>query len=81
VRLDVYPDGGMARVRLHGRLAPAAREALALRWLNLLPEAHARQVMAAEGGLAEAEAARLAGARPLATLALLPQPLAARLAG
>jgi allantoicase len=81
VRLDAYPDGGMARVRLHGRLAPAAREALALRWLNLLPEAHARQVMAAEGGLAEAEAARLAGARPLATLALLPQPLAGRLAG
>jgi allantoicase len=81
VRLDVYPDGGMARVRLHGRLAPAAREALALRWLNLLPEAHARQIMAAEGGLAEAEAARLAGARPLATLALLPPPLAARLAG
>jgi allantoicase len=81
VRLDVYPDGGMARVRLHGRLAPAAREALALRWLNLLPEAHAREVMAAEGGLPEGEAARLAGARPLATLALLPQPLAARLAG
>jgi len=68
VRLDVFPDGGMARVRLHGELAPAARAELALRFLNLLPEAHARQVLATEGGLEEAEAARLAGARPLAEL-------------
>ena len=73
VRLDVFPDGGMARLRLHGQLAPAARAELARRFLNLLPEAHARQVLAAEGGLEEAEAARLAGARPLAEL---PQALA-----
>ena len=65
VRLDVYPDGGMARVRLHGELAPAARAALALRFLNLLPEAHAREVLAADGGLDPAEAARLAASRPL----------------
>jgi allantoicase len=65
VRLDVFPDGGMARVRLHGELAPAARAELALRFLNLLPEGHARQVLVADGGLEEAEAARLAAARPL----------------
>ena len=65
VRLDVFPDGGMARVRLHGELAPAARTELALRFLNLLPEAHARRVLVADGGLEEAEAARLAGSRPL----------------
>jgi allantoicase len=64
----VFPDGGMARMRLHGELAPAARAELALRFLNLLPEVHARQVLATEGGLEEAEAARLAGARPLAEL-------------
>ena len=81
VRLDVYPDGGMARVRLVGQLAPAARDELALRWLNLLPEAHARQVLADEGGLEAAEAGRLAGARPLDSLALLPQPLATLLGG
>jgi allantoicase len=81
VRLDVYPDGGMARVRLVGRLAPAARDELALRWLNLLPEGHARQVLAGEGGLEDAEAARLAGARPLGGMALLPQPLATVLGG
>jgi allantoicase len=81
VRLDVFPDGGMARVRLVGQLAPAAREELALRWLNLLPEGHARQVLTDEGGLEAAEAGRLAGARPLDTMALLPQPLATLLGG
>ena len=68
VRLDVFPDGGMARVRLHGELAPAARTELALRFLNLLPEAHARRVLVADGGLEEAEAARLAGSRPLTAI-------------
>jgi hypothetical protein len=71
----------MARVRLVGRLVPAARDELALRWLNLLPEGHARQVLADEGGLEDAEAARLAGARPLDAVALLPQPLATLLGG
>jgi len=78
VRLDVFPDGGMARVRLHGELAPAARTELALRFLNLLPEAHARRVLVADGGLEEAEAARLAGSRPLTAV---PQTLAGPFGG
>jgi len=81
VRLDVFPDGGMARLRLHGQLAPAARSELALRFLNLLPDDHARQVLAGEGHLAGAELDRLVAARPLASLDALPRPLAARLAG
>ena len=32
VRLDILPDGGMARVRLHGRPSAAGRAALAARW-------------------------------------------------
>src|SRR6185437_9823615 len=32
IRLDIYPDGGMARLRLFATLAGAAREDLALRW-------------------------------------------------
>ena len=68
VRLDVFPDGGMARVRLHGELTAEARAGIGLRFLNLLPEAHARQVLATDGGLEEAEAARLAAARPLTTV-------------
>jgi allantoicase len=32
VRLDVFPDGGMARLRLHGELTADARATLAARW-------------------------------------------------
>jgi allantoicase len=32
VRMDVFPDGGMARLRLHGRLTPIGRAALVRRW-------------------------------------------------
>jgi allantoicase len=32
VRLDILPDGGMARVRLHGTPTPDGRAALAARW-------------------------------------------------
>jgi allantoicase len=81
VRLDVFPDGGMARVRLLGDLTRQARADLGLRWLNLLPEGHARQVLADDGGLAAGEADRLASARPLATLSELPQPLRGLLGG
>lgn len=44
VRLDVYPDGGMARVRLWGDLASEGRDALTERWRGSLPEAHARSL-------------------------------------
>ena len=81
VRLDVYPDGGMARVRLYGDLTAPARAELGLRWLNLLPEGHARQVMAGEGGLDPAEADRLVASRPLAKLSEVPPRLRALLGG
>jgi allantoicase len=32
VRMDVYPDGGMARVRMWGELAPEGRADLVRRW-------------------------------------------------
>lgn len=37
VRLDIYPDGGLSRLRLNGSVAPEARDAVAKRWLALLP--------------------------------------------
>jgi allantoicase len=80
-RLDVFPDGGLARVRLYGELAPQARAGLGLRWLNLLPDGHARQVLVDEGGLDAGAADRLVSARPLAGLAELPQPLRGPLGG
>ena len=45
VRLDVYPDGGMARLRVYGEIEPAALADLAQRFLESLPEHHAREVL------------------------------------
>jgi allantoicase len=42
VRLDIYPDGGLARLRLWGTLSPAGREALITRWYDALPAGFAR---------------------------------------
>ena len=69
VRLDVYPDGGMARLRVFGVPTAGARAALADRFLRLLPEAQLLAVLGA-AGLAPVEAARRARAR--AGLADLP---------
>ena len=38
VRLDVYPDGGLSRLRVLGELTAQARAELGSRWLSLLPE-------------------------------------------
>jgi allantoicase len=37
VRLDIYPDGGMARLRLLGALTPAGRADLGRRWSDARP--------------------------------------------
>jgi len=37
VRLDVYPDGGLARLRIYGELTPEALAGLADRWHNTAP--------------------------------------------
>ncbi len=77
VRLDIYPDGGMARLRLFATLAGAARDNLVLRWFNLLPESHAAAVLAAGGDAGRAVLA----ARPLSSVAQLPSGLQAQLHG
>ncbi|MCD0481452.1 allantoicase [Streptacidiphilus sp. ASG 303] len=64
VRLAVYPDGGMARLRLTGRLTPEGRTAMALRWYDTLPAPEAERALA-DAGLTPAEAAALTAARPL----------------
>ena len=65
VRLDAYPDGGLSRVRLLGRLTPAARRAAGYRWFNSLPAPQAVQCLV-EAGINPDHAAELAGRRPLA---------------
>jgi len=70
VRLDAYPDGGMARLRLYG--VPAEPDLLLLRWFNLLPPAQARAVLVADGDLGTVAADRLVSARPVDDVAALP---------
>ncbi|HZI74498.1 MAG TPA: hypothetical protein VFD73_10885, partial [Gemmatimonadales bacterium] len=49
IRLDIFPDGGMARLRLWGRLGPAAADRLTRRWIEALPPAEAARVLAENG--------------------------------
>jgi allantoicase len=64
VRLDVFPDGGMARLRLWGRPTPAGRADLGRRWFDALPDVQALEVLGAIG-VPPQEAGRLVGDRPL----------------
>ena len=62
-RLDIFPDGGMARLRVFGRPTAVARTTLAERFLRLLPEPQLAGLLQS-AGLPPAEAARRAAARP-----------------
>jgi allantoicase len=64
VRLDVFPDGGMARLRLWGRPTAAGRAALGRRWFDALPDVQALEVLGSIG-MSPHQAGRLVGARPL----------------
>ena len=64
VRLDVFPDGGMARLRLWGRPTPAGRAALGRRWFDALPDVQALEVLGSIG-VPPQQAGRVVGARPL----------------
>jgi allantoicase len=48
VRLDVYPDGGLSRLRLHGSVPADAHDEIADRWLGLLPPDQAATVNGAD---------------------------------
>ncbi|MFB9902678.1 allantoicase [Allokutzneria oryzae] len=68
VRLDIHPDGGVARFRLWGRLTEDAATGLALSWFNLLPADQAVTVLTGDCGLTDQAAAELVAARPAARL-------------
>jgi allantoicase len=44
VRLDVIPDGGLARLRINGEIVPEALAALRLRWWDALPEPQRQRI-------------------------------------
>ncbi len=44
VRLDIYPDGGISRLRLHGAVPADRHDAITQRWLGLLPPDQAAAV-------------------------------------
>ncbi|MCW2740081.1 MAG: allantoicase [Blastococcus sp.] len=64
VRLDVFPDGGMARLRLWGRPTAAGRASLGRRWFDALPDVQALEVLGSVG-VPPTDAGRLVGARPI----------------
>jgi allantoicase len=80
VRLDVYPDGGLARLRVNGEVDEAALRAAVVRWLDLLPDKHAVEVLSSSGGLSGEEAEALVGKRPFGEGAVPDEVVAALLA-
>ena len=67
VRLDIFPDGGIGRLRLFGPLTDDGWQALGLRWYNLIPAAQATALLV-RGGLPAARAADQVATRPASTL-------------
>ncbi len=65
VRLNVFPDGGIARLRLFGRVTEGGWRAFGVRWLSALsPDAFEREILPCCGSTAWARAMR--EARPFA---------------
>jgi allantoicase len=70
VRLAIYPDGGVSRLRVFGQVSDAGWERWGLRWLNALPVEQAEGELLACCGSRE-WAARVAAERPFADAAAL----------
>lgn len=64
LRVDIYPDGGLARIRAYGDPTPAGRAGLFLRWYERLDPAAATGALTGWGGADEEWAAALAAGRP-----------------
>ncbi len=71
-RFNIYPDGGVARLRLMGRTTPRGRRRATLAWLDAAPADQARAALGPCCGAA-AWVESMIGARPFAGLAGLAQ--------
>ena len=74
VRMDVFPDGGLSRVRLFADLDATQRARIARRFYNSLPPDHA-ELIARHSGLDDEAAQALVAARPLGEDVALPSAL------
>src|SRR5262249_31913515 len=63
VRLNIFPDGGVARLRAHGSADAEGRSAVGLRWLDTLVPERAEAELSRCGG-SQAWARGLAAKRP-----------------
>jgi allantoicase len=79
VRLDIFPDGGMARVRLWGDLSADGRDTMTVRWYNSMPAVQAAATLTGFAGMSEADAKAAVKVRPAGSAADLPEPLRAAL--
>jgi allantoicase len=77
VRMEVFPDGGMSRVRLFGELDESALDAISVRWLGALPEAQLAAVLAEVPELTDSDADAVRARRP--SLSAIPATLRAYL--
>ena len=75
VRMEVFPDGGMSRVRLLGELEPDALDEAMLRWLRALPESQLHAVLDDVPGLSEEAFASLRARRPFPPPGGVPEPV------
>ena len=81
VRLDVFPDGGVARLRVHGRLTDRGRGDAVARWLDVLPDVHAVHVLVHDSGTDDVAARALLAERPFRSGDALPDAVVAALTG
>ncbi|HEX3789570.1 MAG TPA: allantoicase [Pseudonocardiaceae bacterium] len=71
VRLDVFPDGGIGRLRVYGPPTAAGRHDLAAGWFGALPAGQALSVLTRDCGVDSRTAAQLVAARPAVPTELL----------
>lgn len=64
-RLDVFPDGGISRLRIYGEVVGPARQSITLDWLNALPLDQAVNVIQQRWGAPASAAVTIAEMRPL----------------
>ncbi|MER7077879.1 allantoicase [Saccharopolyspora kobensis] len=67
VRLNIFPDGGLSRLRLLGYCSDSGALERGIRWINMLPEAQLRTLLS-QLDISAPQVEKFVGARPFTTL-------------